>query len=213
LRYERKYRIEAVSPSIIVQALRLHPAGLRPLHHARQVNSVYFDTPGFSTYKDNVDGIAERKKYRMRWYGTELLCAEAPKLEIKSRNKEVGEKQSFELPAFSFLHIHKTTKEVNSYCPESGKSLHPVLFNSYQRLYFASPDARFRLTLDWNLQYSPLLSNHIVHKHLYTESNVCILELKYDAKYDNVADRITQYLPYRRTKNSKYVTGIELCYW
>jgi hypothetical protein len=35
-----------------------------------------------------------------------------------------------------------------------------------------------------------------------------ILELKYDARYDSEAGAITNYIPYRLSKFSKYVEGV-----
>ena len=37
---------------------------------SRQVNSIYFDDKNFSSILENLDGIAAKKKYRVRWYGT-----------------------------------------------------------------------------------------------------------------------------------------------
>ena len=99
------------------------------------------------------------------------------------------------------------------FCPEAGAMLEPVLLNSYKRMYFASSDRHFRLTVDYDLRYTPLLNNTFLYQHHYSEGSVAVLEVKYDAAFDDLSDRITQYLPYRRTKNSKYVTGIDLCYW
>jgi hypothetical protein len=38
------------------------------------------------------------------------------------------------------------------------------------------------------------------------------LELKYDSIYDDQVDEILRFIPFRRSKNSKYVSGIEICY-
>jgi SPX domain protein involved in polyphosphate accumulation len=213
MRYERKYRIEGLSLPLILQSLRLHPASLRPIFAERQVNNIYFDTPGLVTYKNNVAGQAQRKKYRVRWYGNNVRHIESPQLEVKIRDMELGIKKTFPTELFHLSNLRKLSKEVNTLCPEAGTMLQPVLLNSYKRLYFASADRHFRLTVDYDLRYTPLLNNTYLNQHHYTEENVAILEIKYDAAFDDLSDRITQYIPYRRTKNSKYVTGIDLCYW
>lgn len=213
MRYERKYRIEGLALPLILQSLRLHPASLRPIFSERQVNNIYFDTPGLITYKDNVAGLSQRKKYRVRWYADKVWQIEDPKLEIKTRNMELGNKETLPIDNFHLSNLNKLSKTVNSLCPQAGGMLCPVLLNSYRRLYFETSDRQFRLTLDYDLRYTPLLYTTYLYRHHYTESNVCILEIKYDTAFDDFSDRITQYLPYRRTKNSKYVTGIELCYW
>jgi hypothetical protein len=195
-----------------MQGLRMHPAGLRILHPSRQINNVYFDTPGFSTYKDNVSGLAQRKKFRVRWYGSDNLNIENAVLEIKIRDNEVGDKIIYPLDSFSFLDIKKLIRQVNSLCPETGAALRPTLFNSYNRSYLSSPDKAFRITLDTKLCYAPMMPEPFIGRQLLQETHISVLELKYDEALDSLSDRITQYLPYRRTKNSKYVSGIELCY-
>ncbi|PLW98018.1 MAG: hypothetical protein C0591_05370, partial [Marinilabiliales bacterium] len=40
-------------------------------------------------------------------------------------------------------------------------------------------------------------------------SDDVIVELKYERKYDNIAPRVYNKLPFRLTKSSKYVNGIE----
>jgi hypothetical protein len=213
MRYERKYRIEGLALPLIMQSLRLHPASLRPIFSERQVNNIYFDTPGMITYKDNVAGQAQRRKYRVRWYGDKVRKIEAPNLEVKIRDMELGTKNTFPVESFHLSNLRKLTKAVNKICPEAGGMLAPVLLNSYRRVYFATADNNFRLTIDYDLRYTPLLNNTYLYEHHYSEAQVCILELKYESLFDDVSDRITQYLPFRRTKNSKYVTGIDLCYW
>jgi len=212
LRYERKYRIEGLATRLIRQGIRLHPAGFRPIHSPRQVNNIYFDTPSFNTYKDNVLGLAERKKYRLRWYGKDLLNIDNAVLELKIRQHELGEKISYEIGDFSFLDINSLIKKVNGFCPENLGLLRPVLYNAYQREYWETADSSFRLTLDNNLQFAPLIPEPFVGRQVLNEYNVSILELKYEEELDRFADRITQSMPYRRTKNSKYTSGIELCY-
>ena len=69
MRYERKYRIENVDISLINQIVKMHPAGFRKAYPDRSVNNIYLDTPDFETYRANVAGVSERKKYRVRWYG------------------------------------------------------------------------------------------------------------------------------------------------
>jgi len=69
LRYERKYKLDLATPAFVKQVIKMHPASFRKIHPDRQVNNIYFDTIDLTTYKDNVIGIADRKKFRVRWYG------------------------------------------------------------------------------------------------------------------------------------------------
>ena len=53
----------------------------------RNVNSVYFDTLEFKSVKDNISGISERKKVRLRWYEKAEF---SPVIEIKNRFSRLG---------------------------------------------------------------------------------------------------------------------------
>ena len=212
MRYERKYRIESVAPHLIRQGIKLHPAAFRSIFSSRQVNNIYFDTPAFNTYKDNVLGIAERKKIRVRWYGKDTLNIESAILEVKMRTNELGHKISYPLGSFSFLEINKLIDRVNEFCPENLGLLRPTLYNAYQRAYWETANRNFRLTLDVDLKFAPLIPELFIGRQVIKNYNVSILELKYQESLDDYADLITQNIPYRRTKNSKYVSGIDLCY-
>lgn len=210
MRYERKFRIEDIDYHQILQVFRLHPSGLRPLHDIRQINNIYFDTPQLTTYKDNVMGLAERKKFRVRWYGEEITNVQKPLLEIKQRLSEIGLKFHHAVSEFSLDNLQQLIREVNQ---KSGSDalLMPVLLNSYKRAYYSTNDEKFRLTLDWDLSYTGLLGTPNFKKHHIKEYNVSIVEIKYDIQHEADVDRVVQYLPFRRTKNSKYVTGVDLC--
>lgn len=212
MRYERKYRIEVLSPDLVSQGLKLHPIGFRQLYPERQVNNIYFDSIGFTTYKENVAGLEQRQKFRVRWYGNDVLNIENAVLEIKLRQNNLGDKISIPITAFSFLNISELIAQVNHLCPKTSGVLRPTLFNSYQRKYWVSPDNLFRITVDTQLKYAPMIPEPFIGRQLLHERFVSILELKYDELHDSKADRITQYLPYRLSKNSKYVNGINLCY-
>jgi SPX domain protein involved in polyphosphate accumulation len=211
MRYERKYRIEGVGLDVILQTIKLHPAGLFKIFPDRQINNIYFDTPGLTTYKENVMGLAFRDKYRVRWYGWDPLIVNKPKLEIKHRRNNVGAKTIFDVEPFSFDNLKQISRQVNKL---SGTFAHlqPAIQNSYRRAYYGTRDKKFRITIDWNLAYASLMTSRQFRKHQQFEPNVNILEVKYEQDIEHEADRISQFFPFRSTKNSKYVTGIEICW-
>lgn len=211
MRYERKYRIEGVHLNVIFQIIRLHPAGLSKIYPDRQINNIYFDTPNLTTYKENVMGIANRDKYRVRWYGSKPLVVQKPKLELKHRRNNVGTKTIYDVCPFSFDNLRPLTKEVN-HLSGTYAFLQPTLQNSYKRAYFGTRDQKFRITIDWDLSYASMRSTNQFTRHQHYEPNVHILEVKYGQEIEEEADRISQFFPFRSTKNSKYVTGIELCW-
>lgn len=211
MRYERKYRIEGLALSVILQTIRMHPAGLSKIHPDRQINNIYFDTPDLTTYKENVMGLANRDKFRVRWYGFDPFAIQKPKLEIKHRRNNVGYKTTHLVEVFDFENLTPLIQQVNSLSGTSAL-LRPTLQNSYKRAYFGTRDEKFRVTIDWDLSYASMLTSNQFIKHQHSEKNVFIMEVKYEQELEGEADRISQFFPFRSTKNSKYVTGIELCY-
>ncbi len=208
MRYERKYKIENLSLSLVEQSLRLHPAGFRKIFPDRQVNNIYFDTLDWTTYKENVMGIAERKKFRVRWYGENVQTIENPILEIKIKSNQLGNKISYPIFPFQLTNLDALTKEVQK-LSEAQVPLIPTLLNSYHRSYFGTPDGKFRITIDREMHYHSLTNNAQFNAYRIYDEEI-VLELKYDETLDLATDRITQHFPFRMTKSSKYVTGIEL---
>lgn len=209
MRYERKYKLENVGRSVVEQIIRLHPEGFRELYPPRRVNNIYFDTPDFRCFLDNVAGIAERKKFRVRWYGIGSTRILKPVLEIKIKQNQLGFKQSFNLDAFDGQQIPLLTTSVNQHL-NGLHHLNPVLLNAYDRAYLSTPDQKFRITIDYNLQFG-FVGPQLQH-FSYRDEETVIVELKYDAPVEQEVDRITQYLPFRVTKSSKYVYGVGLLY-
>ncbi len=208
MRYERKYKIENLSYSLVEQSIRLHPAGFRKIFPDRQVNNIYFDTSDWTTFKENVMGIAERKKFRVRWYGENLQAIEKPVFEIKIKSNQLGDKISHPIAPFQLSNLDLTLKEIQN-LSEAKVPLHPTLLNSYHRSYFGTPDGKFRITLDRKLRYFSLLNNSNFNTYRIEDEEI-VMELKYDEALDLATDRITQHFPFRMTKSSKYVTGIDL---
>ena len=208
MRYERKYKIENLSYSLVEQSIRLHPAGFRKIFPDRQVNNIYFDTSDWTTFKENVMGIAERKKFRIRWYGENLQDIEKPIFEIKIKSNQLGDKISHPITPFQLSNLDFTLKEIQN-LSEAKVPLLPTLLNSYHRSYFGTSDGKFRVTLDRKLRYFSLLNNSKFNAYRIEDEEV-VMELKYDETLDLATDRITQHFPFRMTKSSKYVSGIEL---
>ena len=90
------------------------------------------------------------------------------------------------------------------------QSLKPVLVNSYKRGYYATFDGNIRITVDRDIQsfrqYSP---NFFRFPGKYTLPDKPVLEIKYDPSVDEDVRDFIRFLPFRLSKNSKYVQGVE----
>lgn len=215
-RYERKFMVDAMSYHSVEQQIRVHPAVFSPIFHARYINNIYLDTNEFDFYFDNVSGKSSRRKARIRWYGEIQGIIAKPVLEFKIREGMLGNKISFPLQSFHLnenLNAELLTSVLrNSDLPlwalENLLHFKPALLNRYRRKYFLSFDQRFRLTIDNELTYYGIGNNNNNFLETYTSDDV-IVELKYERKYDDIAPQVSNNLPFRLTKSSKYVNGME----
>ncbi|MEM1319766.1 MAG: polyphosphate polymerase domain-containing protein [Bacteroidota bacterium] len=208
MRHERKYKIDPLHLPVVHEVLRQHPGSFRTIFPDRQINNIYFDTPGLTAYKDNVMGIAERKKYRVRWYGDDPLEVQQPVLEVKIKNNELGWKESQQMEGFDWNNLMELARRVGRMTKKM-EPLQPVLMNAYRRSYYGTANGQYRITIDHQLRFFSLLQARRFTRFQISEP-VVIVELKYAAELDEAAEEIRQYIPFRQTKSSKYVTGVDL---
>ena len=215
-RYERKVMLRGFSRQETELWVRTHPAGFRVQHPARAVNNVYLDTPELTAFAAHVNGAERRFKLRVRWYGAPRGPVGAPVLEVKLKRGNVGTKLRFDLPPFDYdggLDAEAVRAALASRVTDRdlaaalGRSL-PVLFNRYERHYYASADRRFRLTVDTGLRFEAVRGRRIGPLDAHDERDLLILELKYAVPDEAVADRVFQRLPFRLGKSSKYLLGV-----
>ena len=88
-------------------------------------------------------------------------------------------------------------------------SLKPSLLNRYLRKYYESCDGKYRITVDTDQSFYLVNSHGNFFLNKIADNNTVILELKYNHDYDSGASYITTKFPFRLTKSSKYVTGVE----
>lgn len=216
-RYERKFVAPDFSRQHTEAVIKQNSGFFVPVFYARKVNNIYFDTPGFDCYFDNLFGNGNRWKARIRWYGDVFGEIKMPILEFKIKKGLVGTKKSFKLPNFNISESSFDAKHLKdvfaaALLPEDIRErvgvLLPVLLNTYQRSYFTSLNKKFRITVDDNLEYYNLRPtwNHFQFKH--TEMKKIVVELKYDQPMNDEADKITNQFPFRLNKNSKFVAGM-----
>ena len=219
-RFERKFVYNNISAEEVIQRVLLNSFAFKEIYDLRQINNIYFDDSNFNFYKQNVAGVAERKKVRLRWYGPETTNVRNPKIEIKKKFGEVGDKITFSTgnDHFDLTSIHsdkilellvlKFNEDVGLH--EMLGRLHPTLINTYQRRYFLSSCNRYRMTVDFGQEF--FNPNYDIYQRSKVVIPDVILELKYNLKDDMDARNITQQIDTRLSKNSKYVRGIDLLY-
>ena len=132
-------------------------------HAEDVVNSVYFDTPGFASYRETVNGDNIKTKVRLRWYGPwESLPEEVPVfIEVKGRFGAARRKS----------HEGATAPRALLEEPLEGwgladflfglsaglglplsRELRPVCLISYNRRRYFDIPSKSRVALDWDIR-------------------------------------------------------------
>jgi hypothetical protein len=215
-RYERKFAIAGASLAEVEHHVRHHPALFFPEYPPRVVNNLYLDSPELRNYHQNVDGHSHRAKLRARWYGQLFGFVSRAVLEQKCKRGHLGTKQSASLAPFEFGR-HVSALGVRRWLEASSlpqnldhevRQTQPTLVNHYRRRYFRSANRQVRLTIDSQLTF------YRFHRHtnsFLSEVEVpalVVLELKYADAASEEAVSVARHLPFRMTRMSKYVFGL-----
>jgi hypothetical protein len=215
-RYERKFVADGVTLAEALAAVRQHPAAFHEVYPARSVNNVYLDTPELRDFHDHISGIAHRSKTRIRWYGPWSGSIDAPTLERKYKQGHISGKASHGLPSFSMKgYVSRAALEaafdgaqMRPLARSALQHLCPSLLNRYQRRYFQSADRRFRLTVDSHLQFASAREAAGSKVSFSHPSGLVVIELKFGLPEVEAAAAVTNSLPFRLARCSKYVLGI-----
>ncbi|MEP1488859.1 MAG: polyphosphate polymerase domain-containing protein [Algibacter sp.] len=207
-RYERKFIIKPEAQYDFL--LQLSKSGFSELHYERTINNIYLDDYNFNSVIDNIEGVSNRKKTRIRWYG-DILSNSEKVIEFKIKSSDVNRKENIPLlkrkldsldNSSSFWEAIKNELEANNnhkYYSHQLFTLQPTLINSYRRNYYLNADESIRVTLDRDLfYYSPIYQTEAHDQHL-------VIEFKYNSEQilgENLINNLVL------TKYSKYVKGI-----
>ncbi len=211
MRYEIKFPIFFDKINILNQwldslrAVKLH-------HENRLVNSIYYDDDDYNCAIDNINGISDRKKYRIRWYNNNKKKFQ---YEIKIKKNKLSNKiifepknpinfenynKLFEINSSNFDLQNKNLKYINCY------NLKPNLKISYIRKYLIYEN-KIRITVDENLNFTNFHKNNL---HKVKKDNINILEIKFDESNYNEALYLIKNCYFTPKRFSKYLRGLAL---
>jgi SPX domain protein involved in polyphosphate accumulation len=191
--------------------LKLHRLAFSKAFPDRFINSIYLDTYALDYYNDNIAGLSRRVKQRIRWYGPDLNHIQDPLLEIKIKENKLGYKRYAELTSFKPGPDFSYQDYMKQHLWLATNNIFPTAMIRYLRSYYLSFDKRIRITIDRDQAYYPVDQKLNFNIEPYRDPTI-ILELKYPADYSINLDYITQDIPFRMTRNSKYVQAIMACY-
>ena len=214
-RLERKFTFahgDFVDCDAFIKSL---PLGFKKLYPPRQVNNIYFDTHSLDCLTDTIDGEAHRFKLRARWYGSFLGGASA-QLEVKSKINLMGYKSVYELGQIQIDPNNLYSKSVACFCnrkvpPDvSSKYVNfkTTLANSYHRAYYLSACKSLRLTIDKDIKALPLRYRSFSPRLTRIKQNPTIVEVKFKPDAFDTFRVLTNLLPLRFVRFSKYEIGM-----
>ena len=209
-RFERKWVFRSKNYLSLINSLLRSDLFFTNQYPNRKVNSIYFDDLNFSSIRENLDGVSNKKKIRVRWYGKKNILTK-PQLEIKSKKGAETIKKNFSMNELNNLKFidYKNLDKINNLVNlkiKSKKIIKSLLSTHYEREYFVSNDSKIRATVDYNLQ-SIYLNNLSQLNIIKNFNKVCILELKYPVKLDKFVRQKLKNITLRLTKNSKFVNS------
>jgi len=205
-RYELKYVIDPRYAYELESKLYSHPLCFSKVYTSRYINNIYFDDPYYTSCHDNLAGISDRTKIRYRWYG-EQLHSNSGKVEFKIKRNELGGKKYIE--GIKYHTLSQLSNDVNDSIGAKDYYI-PTIRNQYLRNYYLDITGQYRLTIDTQIAYYlPIEGSHAIPQH---RDKRIIVEIKFDIDKSEALDAVSHYFPFRRTKHSKYVTGLFALY-
>jgi SPX domain protein involved in polyphosphate accumulation len=213
-RKEIKFVINLENYNQLIIWIKKNPKGFIKQHNSRLINNIYFDTLNYHFLNENLTGLQKRFKLRLRWYG-DLKFINKAYLEIKIKNSQNGWKKKKQIT------INKQTDTISkknlnviiTKCLDRKQKnlldyLSPVLINHYYRDYYVSFDGKIRITIDKNFKVFDQLKYLKINNSIknYYFQNI-VLEIKYDSNLDENLDKLFGSIPFRSSRNSKYVSS------
>ncbi len=216
-RYEIKFVIDRAGHPVVEHWLAAKPFFRRSFPQ-RWVHSVYFDNASLRTGQNNFDGIANRQKFRVRWYDDAGDGKDPLALEVKVKNGRLGWKAMARLdlrpsklldqPASRIEKIFHADPAVRDLIPREA-ALQPVMYVTYARSYYLGPQG-IRITFDRNLSFADILRDTHTMEQNHRSYEKGVLEFKFPPTVRDQASQLMEDLSFYPTRFSKYVTGLSL---
>jgi|TARA_B110000261_G_C12968533_1_gene311490 SPX domain protein involved in polyphosphate accumulation len=211
-RYEIKFVLDNSRLSDAMQWLYNETTAIKTYDN-RKVNSIYFDDVGFSSVRDNLAGISQRNKLRLRWYGEQKHTL--PIFEVKTKNGRLGCKTTYPIQSIENslmkLNIDKITSKCISGLEEQNivfdEHLVPTLQVNYEREYYETHDS-IRITIDQNIQFSDTQLHTTLDENNSFPYPFSVMEIKFKPSMKNTVAKLIKPLHITPKRHSKYLVGL-----
>lgn len=215
LRHELKHNINPQDDFILTSRLRKlfkHDVNADS-HGTYRVSSLYFDTPYDKALRQKIDGVNQREKFRLRYYGNDTSFI---RLEKKFKINGLCGKHSVRITEEQvrciltgdiacLLHSeHPLLLEL--YSKMKGQLLSPKTIVTYDREAFLYEPGNVRITIDRNLR-SGLSSVDFLNPQLHhapVSDGLAVLEVKYDEFLPEIVSMAVQIPNRQASAYSKY---------
>ena len=185
---------------------------------SRFVYSLYFDTPTLDSFADNLSGVKDRVKHRLRWYSSEPGNLFGFQLESKLKKGRVGKKIIRPIQGLFSTTCVSEVKDLirKSLQPTDNlfytlDSLDMQLFCRYKRDYYNN-HAGIRCTFDTDLSYTTPFDKKLCELDYSAVSSLNVVEFKYSISQMSQAVKILKDMPVPSTRCSKYSLGQAMIY-
>ncbi len=176
------------------------------------IKSLYFDNVWDKALREKVDGVNNREKFRIRYYGSDTSFI---KLEKKSKINGLCNKESVPITAeeckkiidgdYGFLLESGSSLMREFYAKLYYQQLRPRCIVAYRREAFVYPPGNVRVTLDTDISGSynvkEFLNPGLKFLGLYRES---VLEVKWDEYLPEIIRDLVQVKSRKSAAFSKY---------
>lgn len=150
------------------------------------IRSLYFDDPNFTAFRDKIDGVDNRTKYRIRCYNGDTSRCRLERKEKKGHltrksGQSISAQEAQALQSRAFTKAEGLCEELRLLCSSQG--LRPMVLVDYDRTPFVCAAGNVRITLDENLRTRPYCSDLFdTHQSMMPvlDDNQVILEVKFD---------------------------------
>ena len=179
----------------------------------RLINSIYYDNENFSTARDNLAGISNRCKYRIRWYNDKDKNFN---YEIKIKKNNLGRKLLLKSDQ-SLQDVNLLFSNKNDFLKKKEnefffnylyfENLVPKMNVRYLRSYYVY-QKKIRITYDRKISYK-LIKKQSLKKNIMKDF-MNVIEIKFEPEDKNLALSLIRNSNFNPKRFSKYLRGLHL---
>ena len=210
-RYEIKFILNETSFSDAMQWLYVCTNAVNK-YPDRYINSIYLDNLEYDSVKDNLAGISDRVKRRIRWYDKDPII----KLESKIRNGRLSRKEFTQIDLgnnFLDLSASELRSNINNWLYSQTELdfdyYSAILGVRYLRKYYED-QVGFRVTFDQEIQFTDLYDDVLpfsMSDRLVNYAPI-IMEIKFEPSLKSYVNSFVKRLNMTPKRHSKYLVGM-----